>query len=342
MDSLTHIVLGAAIGEATLGKKIGKKAMFWGALVATAPDIDVFIGVFMNDLDKMIFHRGWTHSILLILLFSPVYGWIMNRFNKGDATWREWTYLAFLAQITHTLLDSFTSYGTQLFLPLSNKAVSLSTISVVDPIFTIPLIVSVTWLVFSSSDTKKRRLINYAGLALASSYLIFTIFNKSAVESRFLEQTKQHEIEFANHEIKPTLFNNLLWRGIFDHNDGTYSVGYYSVVDGNSSIRFHFIDGNHSLIKPYLEFNSVQRLIWVSNGFFKIEETEEGYLFSDLRFGRVAEFRENDSPYAFSYYLSLSENGDDFEVERVKLRIERDRERSSFRDLWNMIRGISD
>lgn len=339
MDSLTHILLGAAIGEATMGKKIGKKAMFWGALVATAPDVDVLIGAFMSDLDKMIFHRGWTHSILLILLLSPVYGWLMRLFNRGGPSWREWTFLAFLTQITHTLLDSFTSYGTQLFLPFSDKAVSLSTISVVDPIFTLPLLISVVWLVFGSKESSKRAWINYIGLSLSCAYLLFTVFNKIAVESRFTAETQRQNIEFVNHEIKPTLFNNLLWRGIFDRGDGTYSVAYYSTVDGNRTIQFHFIDGNHELIYPYKSFNSVQRLKWVSNNFFKIEEIEDGFLFSDLRFGRVAEFRENDSPYAFSYYLIFNEERSDFNVERVQLRIDREREGSSFRDLWDMIRG---
>lgn len=339
MDSLTHILLGAAIGEATLGKKIGKKAMFWGALVASAPDIDVIIGFFMNDLDKMLFHRGWTHSILLILIISPLYGWLMRLFNRGGPHWREWTFLAFIAQITHTLLDSFTSYGTQLFLPFSDKAVSLSTISVIDPLFSLPLLTSVILLFLISNDTNKRKWINYAGLSLSCFYLLFTIYNKNTVESHFLKEINKYDIPFVNYEVKPTLFNNLLWRGIFDSGNGNYAIAYYSIRDKNRSLKFHIVDGNHNLITDYENSHSLVRLKWVSNSFYKIEAVNDGFLFSDLRFGRIAEFRNTDSPYAFSYYLKYNDERTEFNVQRVRLKIERERERDSFKDLWKMIRG---
>ncbi|MCH8485669.1 MAG: metal-dependent hydrolase [Candidatus Cyclonatronum sp.] len=342
MDSLTHILLGAAIGEAVLGRYAGKKAMLWGAVAATAPDIDVLAGAFMSDLDKLIFHRGITHSLLFIIATSPLYGWLINRIHrnhKHTANWQQWTLLVFLAQLTHTLLDSFTSYGTQLFLPFIPDAIALSTISVIDPLFTLPLLIGVSWLLIARTDHRRRLYISTAAIFLATAYLAFTVVNKTQVERAFHAAFKQQGYEAAKTDIKPTLFNNLLWRGIAQlRGEDRYVVGYFSVIDGQQVIALEEVEGNHHLLAPYHGKSPVQRLRWVSEGFYKIEETETGFLFNDLRFGRVAEFSDEvSSPYAFSYTLSRSETDTDFVVERIRLRVERGRESESFRLLWQRI-----
>lgn len=340
MDSLTHIVLGAAIGEGTLGKQAGKKAMFWGAVLATAPDADVLIGAFMNDLDKMIFHRGLTHSFFFIALASPVYGWLISKLSRAPVNWKQWTLLAFITQITHALLDSLTSYGTQILIPLSNKAVAVSSISVIDPIFTLPLIISCLFLLFKSNQWKYRQACATAGIFLASGYLMFTVFNKYQVEQQFITQLEEKGVEIVDLEVKPTLLNNILWRGIAQTGDGIYQVGYFSTADGRDVIDFSEIDGNHHLLINHMHLTSVQRLIWISNGFFKIEEYNDGFIFNDLRFGRVAEFSGDDSPYAFSYTLKKEAEASDFTVQRIELQIDRSREGSSVRKLWDRMFGL--
>lgn len=70
MDSLTQITLGAAVGEAVAGRRIGNRAMLWGAIAGTIPDLDVFIGnIFMNELNALAFHRGITHSLAFAVVF---------------------------------------------------------------------------------------------------------------------------------------------------------------------------------------------------------------------------------------------------------------------------------
>lgn len=342
MDSLTHVLLGAAIGEATLGKQAGKKAMLWGAIAATAPDLDVLVGVFMNDVDKIIFHRGITHSFFFILLISPLYGWFISKVHARDpVNWKQWTLLVFLAQFTHTLLDSFTSYGTQVFLPFTDEAISLSTISVLDPIFTLPLFVGVIILLIPQKTSFNRQRTAFVSICLACLYLAFTVFNKVHVDTRFQSALQNRGVEISQIDVKPTLLNNLLWRGIAKV-EGTdqYLVGYYSIADGNPNIDFELSKGNHHLLLPYVDKRSVQRLKWVSQGFYSVEATEFGYLFNDLRFGRVAEFSgDNSTPYAFSYMLNRIKEQRDFEVQRVELQIDQERERGSIRQLWDKIRG---
>ena len=78
MDSLTQIVLGAAVGEAALGKKVGNKAMVWGAIAGTIPDLDVLSGLFLNDLESLLFHRGITHSIFFAMVMAPILAYIVS------------------------------------------------------------------------------------------------------------------------------------------------------------------------------------------------------------------------------------------------------------------------
>ena len=86
MDSITQMVLGAACGEAVLGKKIGNKAVLFGAIGGTIPDLDVFVGslLYANEIDGMLFHRGFMHSILFSILGAFLFGWLTFKlYDKG-------------------------------------------------------------------------------------------------------------------------------------------------------------------------------------------------------------------------------------------------------------------
>lgn len=85
MDSLTHIVLGAAIGEVVLGKKIGNRALIWGAIGETIPDLDVLGNFFLNPTEALAFHRGITHSILFAVIAPLILvGWYINSITRND------------------------------------------------------------------------------------------------------------------------------------------------------------------------------------------------------------------------------------------------------------------
>ena len=88
MDSLTQIVLGAAVGEAVLGKKIGNKALLYGAIGGTIPDLDVCLGLFTDTITAIELHRGFSHSILFSILMAPLLGWFVNKLeNKKNLGW---------------------------------------------------------------------------------------------------------------------------------------------------------------------------------------------------------------------------------------------------------------
>lgn len=83
MDSLTQIVLGAAVGEIALGRKIGNRALIWGAIGGTIPDLDVFANPFMDDIQALAFHRSISHSIFFSVVAPLVFGGLVFRLYES-------------------------------------------------------------------------------------------------------------------------------------------------------------------------------------------------------------------------------------------------------------------
>ena len=108
MDSLTQIALGAAVGTAVLGREVGARAAFWGAVCGTLPDLDVLVP-YGDPVRDFTFHRAESHALFWLTVASPGIAWVIARLNrKSGASFREWWLLAWLALVTHTLLDAFT------------------------------------------------------------------------------------------------------------------------------------------------------------------------------------------------------------------------------------------
>jgi len=82
MDSITHIALGACIGELFVGGKVGRKAMLWGAVAQSFPDIDFIAGFWMDTTDELLAHRGFTHSLLFAALLTPILALLAERWNR--------------------------------------------------------------------------------------------------------------------------------------------------------------------------------------------------------------------------------------------------------------------
>ena len=117
MDSLTQLTLGAAVGEATLGRQVGNRAILWGAICGTLPDLDVFIP-FGDAVRDFTYHRGFSHSLFVLAVLTPAMVWLILKFHPQTAPLRRrWYVLVFLSFFTHIVLDCFTVYGTQIFWP---------------------------------------------------------------------------------------------------------------------------------------------------------------------------------------------------------------------------------
>ena len=144
MDSITHIFLGAAVGQIVVARRVGfGRAFLIGALAATLPDADALIYTGEAVRDHAL-HRHFMHSLVVVagLAFVALMPFMFFS-RKVRPHWKVLYWAALLACVTHTLLDSLTSYGTMIFWPFSFRRYALDIISVTDPVYTIPLIIGV-------------------------------------------------------------------------------------------------------------------------------------------------------------------------------------------------------
>ncbi|EDP69800.1 integral membrane protein [Flavobacteriales bacterium ALC-1] len=290
MDSLTQIVLGAACGEAVLGKKIGNKALLFGAIGGTIPDLDVFIGplFYKNEIDAMLFHRGFMHSILFSIFGAFLFGWLVHKlYNTGKrlhtTSINDWTKLFFWSLFTHPLLDCFTPYGTQLFAPFSNYRVAFNNIAVADPMYTAPFLICLIILMFYNRRNDKRKLWLKIGIGISSVYMIFTIGNKIYIDSVFKSSLLKKRIDYSRFSVQPSILNNILWYGIAETEDN-YHVGFYSLFDTSN----HFSDWETIPKKRDLSkknYKDLKNLTWFSNEFYNVFKIDENnFEYYDLRY----------------------------------------------------------
>jgi inner membrane protein len=170
MDPVTHAVLGAACSQALLYRYDKRNAWLAGALAAMAPDLDIFIRSAQDPMMLFIYHRHFTHSLLFIPFGGFLVGFGLLLFKRSREK-KKFTFLAALiGYATHCFLDACTSYGTQLFWPFSNQRIAWDWIAIVDPFFTIPIILGLiwTWIFLTRKGV-------ITGLGVAACYLIFCI-----------------------------------------------------------------------------------------------------------------------------------------------------------------------
>ncbi|WP_298782307.1 metal-dependent hydrolase [uncultured Polaribacter sp.] len=313
MDSLTQIVLGATCGEIVLGKKIGNKALLFGAIGGTIPDLDVFIGRFLysNEIQAMAFHRGFMHSILFAILGAFLLGWITFKlYNSGKrretSTLKDWIWLFFLAIFTHPLLDCFTPYGTQLFAPFSDYRVAFNNISVADPLYTVPFLLCMIILMFFNRKRTRRRWWLKTGIYISSAYMIFTIINKFYVDSVFKKSFDKAGITYARFSAQPTILNNILWYAVAE-GENNYYLTFYSLLDKKSiSEKIITIEKKHDLID--MTDKNLQTLTWFSNNYFNLSKKEKvgTYKYVDLRYPMLNPDDANTSVFNFTIF---HENG---------------------------------
>jgi inner membrane protein len=314
MDSLTQIVLGAGIGEVILGKKVGNKAVLWGGIIATIPDLDVIPTIWMDSVGRLSFHRGFSHSLAFFFLASPIFGWLLHKFyQKHEAGWRDWTIFSFWVLFTHALLDCFTSWGTQLFWPHPYR-VAWNTIFVVDPLYTVPFLITIVWLMFYNRESKMRQRINYAGLIISSVYLMLTVVNKQMVNNAFEQGLSSSHIDFERYSTKPTPFNNILWFAVAETKED-YCIGYYSFFDRDKEIDFGHHKKNHELLHELAADDKLQTLLYISNGYYAVENLDDSLLFHDLRFGQAINPKTGKGDFVFSFFLKKNATNSDPKVE---------------------------
>ncbi|WP_226390950.1 metal-dependent hydrolase [Penaeicola halotolerans] len=312
MDSLTQIVLGAAVAEVVAGRKLGNKALLLGAVGGTIPDLDVLSNLFFSEIESLVIHRGFSHSIFFPLLIAPILSWLLVKMGwiKG-LDFRTAFSLFFWAIFTHPLLDALTGYGTQLFYPLWDYRVELNTIFIIDPLYTLPMLIALIWVSRLSRESEKRALVNRVGIFIAHSYLLLTILNKllatAAIEGRLNRIGQMDEVM-----TMPAPFQNLVWQYIARQGD-TYYVGYYGIGEARDKFSPLVIEGNHALLDEWNQADEVRVLKRFSKGYYQVNQEANKLIFNDLRFSTTKGWLDI-GDYIFSFELQAK--GEEIEVRR--------------------------
>lgn len=310
MDSFTQIALGIAIAEVCAGKKLKNKTVLYGAVLGTIPDLDIVVGLFLNPVDAILIHRGISHSLFLFLFLSPILGWIISKIERDKINFIQASGMVFWCLFTHVILDLFTSWGTQILWPLDYRF-ALKTIFVIDPLYTIPLVISLI-TVWKTKDTILRKKYIIRGLFISSSYLLLSCFIKVYALNQFEKALLKQGIEYSEIIVKPTAFNLILWNANVATQEN-YLLGDYSLFD-TQPISFTAYSKN-KILESQLNGNSdFEKLKKASEGWYIISQKNQSLYFNDLRFGLL-----NDNPknpqFAFSY--QFIRNNDDLKAVEV-------------------------
>jgi len=284
MDSLSQIALGAAVSVAVMGRRTAVwKAALWGAVAGTLPDLDVLID--QGDVIRnMMLHRAESHALFWLTLFSLPLAALVARLHGEWGLLRRWWVALWGVLVTHPLLDVMTVYGTQLALPFSNFPFGVGSVFIIDPLYTLPLLVGVIW-VLATRGGPRGRLANGVGLLLSTAYLAWSFAAQQQVTQLARASLMQQGIAVEHLLVTPTPFNTVLWRVVAVAGDD-YFEGFYSLLDAQPQLEFDRFARGNALAAELQGIDGVQRLVAFTKGFYKLEQRGSRLLISDLRMGQ--------------------------------------------------------
>jgi inner membrane protein len=293
LDSLTQIILGAAVAEAVAGKKMGNKAAMWGAIAGTIPDLDVFLMQFYHPIDAALMHRGFSHSILFAAIMGPVLGWLIHRLYKKRYEQKTWMWLFFLSIITHPMLDIFTNYGTEFLWPY-NTRITFNTVFVIDPLYTVPFMVCLLVALFMKRENPKRTKWNMFGIYYSSGYLLWGVIVKLFILSNSTTYFEESKLQTRNAMVTPMPLTSFYWM-VLAEDDKNYYVGYKSIFYPfkGSDIDTVPKQKRELYTLKWKEKNYSPQLDFISNGYYTTQRMGDTVMFYDLRFGMTSKMSNN-------------------------------------------------
>lgn len=309
MDSITQAALGAAIGEVLLGRRIGNKGAIIGAIVATIPDLDIALLPFYSAVERISIHRGFSHSILFSFIGAFIIAFVLSKikWSKSIKYSKLWL-VTWLSLVTHSLLDAFTTYGTQLLLPFSNYRVSFDTINVVDPFYTIPLLIGLLLSLTVYRRKYKRIKPTQIGLLVSTLYLIITIGIKQKIEGVFDSNLVKQGIAYNELLSVPVGIGSVNWYGV-GKTDKSLFIGKYNSFNQNE-IDFTEFPINDSLLKT-LDRELSSTLKWFSQGYYTVVKKDNKIRLYNMQCDMqgVRIYGNNRVPTAFYFEIAPLENG---------------------------------
>lgn len=285
MDSLTQFTLGAAISALCLGKKLGpRKAALLGGILGTIPDLDVLLPV-DNPVDAFVFHRGWTHSVFVHAVATPLVGELLVRFIGPLKGMRARVWLTvFLCFSTHAMIDAMTVYGTRLFWPLYPDPIGVGSIFIIDPLYTIPLLTVVVWALAVRNWSSRLNGGLMAALLFSTAYMGLSVVLQANAESRAKAIFARAGVEARNVLAIAGPLNTVVWK-VIGQEDGRYHNLYLSLFDDDDQARVYTHPTRSDLTACLDGIDAFEKLRWFSRGYFATALQDGKIIVSDLRMG---------------------------------------------------------
>lgn len=288
MDILTQGLLGGVLAQSVAGKEEKRLASMAGVFSGMLADADILIRSSSDPLLNIEYHRHFTHSLLFIPFGAAIalillWPFLRQKISIGRL------YLFCLAGFSMSgVLDACTSYGTHLFWPFTDERVSWNIISIVDPIFTLVLLVALLL-------GMKLRNIQVAGIGLLLCGLYlglgFIQLQRAQQVADELAQLRDHQSE--QHVVKPTLGNLLLWRSVYISDNKIYVdairlglLGGYKVFEGESVEQFSLGKDLPDLDSVSQLHKDIQRFIIFSDGYMAYDPGQANVI-GDIRYSML-------------------------------------------------------
>ena len=310
MDSLTQAVLGATVGGAVAGHTLGRRAILWGAVAGTVPDLDVVANPFLDASGALRFHRGLTHGLAFCLWAGPALAWLVHRLDRWrDARARSpgppvglrpYVAVFVLALVTHPLLDVFTVYGTQLLAPFSDRPFAIGSTFIIDPAYTVPLAVGLAGAIWA----KRRRRWAVGGLVVSTAVLGLHVAAQQRARATVEEALADRGVAAERVLVAAGPLTSLLWRGVaqVDRSAVPFSL---QVFDAPGDVAFEPPVPLVAFPPQVAERRGAATLLWFSRGWLTPAASgaaNQTDAVADLRFGRAG--LGADSPFIFSWDLT--------------------------------------
>jgi inner membrane protein len=236
-------------------------------------------------------------------------------------------------------LDCFTTYGTQILIPFSDQRVAFNNIAVADPLYTLPFMFFLLTAAFYNRTNPQRSKWNNIGLTISSLYMIFTIVNKTRINTIFENSLIKENITYQRYLTTPTILNNILWSGIAE-SDSVYYYGTYSFFDAEKSFKLNVLPKNRAVVGDAINKDqTLKTLTWFSDDYYQIKRKNQDSLeYYDLRFGTFKMKSTDAEQFVFKFNIQEKPKG------TFILKDQGDRPRDAdfgeaFAALWNRIMG---
>jgi inner membrane protein len=330
MDPLSQATLGAAAAQSLIKKSDLARIALIGALAGMAPDLDVLIQSSTDPLLQLEYHRQFTHSLVFIpvgaLLCAVAFWPFMRRHMSFKAIWLT----ALAGYATHGLLDACTTYGTLLLWPFSDTRIAWNTISVIDPVFTLPLLGFVI-----AAGVKKSQFIGRLGMAWVALYLSIGVIQeeRAIAAGEALAADRGHAPDVVS--AKPSFGNLLLWKTVYEYDDHFWvdavrAGGDVTIIEGDHVARLNLQSSFPWLNTDSQQARDVERFRWFSNDYLAVDR-DDPLLIVDMRYSHLP----NEIKGLWGIRLDPNASTD----QHVTWVTRRSADSERFEQLWAMLQG---